>query len=200
LPDLSDPRVIELTQQILARPEYAGAKSQFAPDSIIQKILNWLTNWDGLHSSSPVLYWTVVVLCGFAMLALIAHIVWTISIAMRAPAPEAHTTITGSPARDLAAEAAALAAGGRYLDAAHHMMIASFRALGERAVIELRPDRSNRWIRAALRDSRLGADLTSELDRLVAETEHRWFGARENDAAIYSAWRTAFERVSTAAR
>jgi hypothetical protein len=190
--------VIELSQQILARPEYAGAKSQLARNSIIQKILEWLMNFFSLRFSSPLIYWTVFTLLGLVMLALIAHIVWTISIAMRAPVPETRTIAPG-PARDLAAEAAALAASGRYLEAAHHLMIASFRALGERAVIELRPDRSNRWIRAALRESHLSADLTSELDRLVADTEHRWFGARENDPAIYSEWRTAFERVSTAA-
>ncbi len=198
MPDLSDPAVIELTQQILARPEYADAKSHFARDAIIQKILEWLANLNGLRFSSPVLYWTVFAIIGLAMLALIAHIVWTISIAMRAPIPEARTT-TPAPARDLAAEAASLAANGRYLDAAHHLMIASFRALGERAVIELRPDRSNRWIRAALRDSHLSPELTSELDLLVAETEHRWFGERANDRSIYSKWRAAFERLSTPA-
>jgi hypothetical protein len=196
LPDLSDPRVIELTQQILARPEYADAKSPFARASIIQKIFDLLSNLDGLRLSSPFIYWSIFALIGLAMLALIAHVAWSISIAMRAPVPEARTIPPGA-ARDLAAEAAALATSGRYLDAAHHLMIASFRALAERAVIELRPDRSNRWIRAALRESRLNADLASELDRLVAETEHRWFGARENDPAIYSEWRAAFERVST---
>jgi hypothetical protein len=198
LPELSDPRVIELTQQILARPEYAGAKSPFARDSIIQKIMEWLANLDGLRFSSPVIYWTVFALIGLAMLALIAHIVWTISIAMRAPVPQARTTKL-APARDLAAEAAVLAASGRYLEAAHHLMIASFRALGERAVIELRPDRSNRWIRAALRESHLNANLVSELDRLVAETEHRWFSTRANDPAIYSEWCAAFQRISTPA-
>jgi hypothetical protein len=198
LPDLSDPRVIELTQQILARPEYADANSQFARDSIIRKILEWLSNLDGLRFSSPVLYWTFFVLIGLAMLALVAHIVWMISIAIRASSPEARL-ITSAPQRDLVAEAAALAASGRYLDAAHHLMIASFRTLGERAVIELRPDRSNRWIRTALRESPLSAQLTSQLDRLVAETEHRWFGARENDPAIYSEWRAAFDRLSTPA-
>ncbi len=198
MPDLSDPAVIELTQQILARPEFADAKSPLARDSIIQKIIEWLMNLNGLRFSSPVVYWTVFALIALAMLALIGHIVWTISIAMRAPVPEART-IAASPARDLAAEASSLATRGRYLEAAHHLMIASFRALGERAVIELRPDRSNRWIRAALRESRLSAELASELDRLVAETDYRWFGARENDQAIYSEWRAVFEQLSTAA-
>ena len=82
---------------------------------------------------------------------------------------------------DLAREAESLAASGRYLDAAHRLMLASFRTLAERSVIELRPDRSNRWIRAALRGSTLAENLAAELDALVERTERRWFGDRVRD-------------------
>ena len=92
-----------------------------------------------------------------------------------------------------------LAASGNFLEAAHNLMIASFRTLAERSVIELRPDRSNRWIRRALRDSQLNGELVGEIDRLVARTERQWFGDRENSPEIYSDWRSAFDQLSRAA-
>jgi hypothetical protein len=115
--------------------------------------------------------------------------------------------VVGARARrvlpDLAREAESLAASGRYLDAAHRLMLASFRTLAER-VIELRPDRSNRWIRAALRGSTLAENLAAEIDALVERTERRWFGDRArdpaNDPEIYARWRSAFEQLSSQAR
>jgi len=89
-----------------------------------------------------------------------------------------------------------LASNGSYLDAAHALMIASFRTLGERSVIELRPDRANRWIRGALRDSNLGRELSLNLENLIDQTERHWFGDRENDPAIYSQWRTAYSELT----
>jgi hypothetical protein len=105
---------------------------------------------------------------------------------------------------DLAREADARAASGRYLDAAHRLMLASFRTLAERSLIELRPDRSNSWIREALRGSTLGGSLAGEIDALVERTERRWFGDRTRDRMkdpeIYARWRSAFEQLSSQAR
>ena len=75
---------------------------------------------------------------------------------MTAPEPRHRSAHPNAKVPDLAREAESLAASGRYLDAAHRLMLASFRTLAERSLIELRPDRSNRWIRAALRGSTLG--------------------------------------------
>ena len=91
-----------------------------------------------------------------------------------------------------------LAASGRFLEAAHNLMIASFRTLAERSVIDLRPDRSNRWIRRALRDSQLNGNLVGEIDSLVMRTERLWFGDRENTPDIYSQWKAAFDQLSSA--
>jgi hypothetical protein len=76
-------------------------------------------------------------------------------------------------------------------------MLVCFRTLAERSVIELRPDRSNRWIRAALRGSTLAENLAAEIDALVERTERRWFGDRQNDPEIYARWRSTFEQLSS---
>jgi hypothetical protein len=88
-----------------------------------------------------------------------------------------------------------LAADGRYLEAAHRLMLASFRALAERSVIELRPDRPNRWIRTALLGSSLAEGLALEIGALIEQTERLWFGDRQNDPGVYARWRSTFERL-----
>src|SRR5262249_44982903 len=187
-----------LAQDILARSEFDQAK---APEPWIARLLHLFFDWLGkiefLHGHFPLLYWIVLIGLLLVLIALVAHIAWTILIALRAPEP-AEAIMMRPQVRDLAAEAESLAASGRYLEAAHRMMIASFRCLSDRAVIELRPDRSNLWIRGAIGSSRLNQGLAREIDTLVTRTEWRWFGDRRNDPAIYADWRSVFERLAGA--
>jgi biopolymer transport protein ExbB/TolQ len=202
---MSDDQVRDLAGKILARPEYAGAGGVHSKvESWLSRLFEWLlrglSSIEVLRNTSPLLYWVVVLAVAGVSVALIAHVIWTIWIAMTAPQPVSPARASGSNPTDLSREAEALAASGRYLDAAHRLMLASFRTLAERSVIELRPDRSNRWIRAALRGSTLAENLTAELDALVERTERRWFGDRKNDPEIYARWRTAYEQLSSQVR
>jgi hypothetical protein len=200
LSDISDSAVRELAQKILARPEYADARPSSTKSwllSMLRRLLGWLGGMGELRMSAPTLYWLMIGGLFLILAIMVAHIVWTISAALRAPEPPTRSA-SGARLRDHAAEAELLAASGSYLEAAHHLMIASFRTLAERSVIDLRPDRSNRWIRRALRDSKLNEGLVREIDRLVARTERHWFGDRENSPAIYSDWKSAFDQVSRA--
>ncbi|HKN02239.1 MAG TPA: hypothetical protein VJX23_17140 [Candidatus Binataceae bacterium] len=165
----------------------------------LQRIFGWFGNFQILHQSAPALYWLIVLGLLAVFAALVAHIVWMVSVALRAPEPPEPSMSRENP-RDLATEAESLAASGRYLEAAHGLMIASFRALAERSVIDLRPDRSNRWIRGAVRSSKLDENLAGEIDSLVERTERHWFGDRQNNPAIYAQWRSAFAHLSDAAR
>jgi hypothetical protein len=195
LPDLSDPAVHKLTAEILARPEYARATGR---DPILVRLLTWLLDKLGklevLRVEAPVLYWTIMAVIALVLAGIIAHLIWTLWVALSAPEPATERWEALSR-RDLAREAEALAADGRYLEAAHRLMLASFRALAERSVIELRPDRPNRWIRTALLRSPLAEGLALEIGALIEQTERLWFGDRQNDPGIYSRWRSTFERL-----
>lgn len=199
MPDPSDPSVRALAHRILERPEYAS----FQPDSFLERlfrrILEWLSQIEILRDTAPVLFWMIVAAIGIVIVALLAHIVWALAAALGAPEPGAKTAPRQKPRRDLKAEAEALAAAGSYLEAAHRLMLACFATLAERGLIELRPDRSNRWIRAALHRSGLPAGIAAEIDSLVEGTERRWFGKREDDPEIYLRWRSAFARLSAEA-
>ena len=199
--DLPDSRVRDLAHEILARPEYAAVRPLAIETwlySILHRLIDWLGNLGTLRVTAPGLYWLILIGLFLVFGVLVAHIVWSISAALRASEPPDRLASNGQ-LRDPAAEAEMLAASGNFLEAAHSLMIASFRTLAERSVIELRPDRSNRWIRRALRDSQLNGQLVGEIDSLVARTERQWFGDRENSPDIYSDWRSAFDQLSRAA-
>ncbi len=195
MPDLSDPAVRKLTAEILARPEYGQATGG---DSILVRLLSWLLDKLGqleiLRVKEPVIYWTILAVVALVLAGMTVHLIWTLWVALSAPEPAAQRW-EGSSRRDLAQEADALAADGRYLEAAHRLMLASFRALAERSVIELRPDRPNRWIRTALLRSSLAEGLALEIGALIEQTERLWFGDRRNDPGIYARWRSTFERL-----
>jgi hypothetical protein len=202
---MSDADVRALAGKILARPEYvhaSGKEAQLESSvyKFLERILHWFSQMELLRDNSPLLYWMIVIAISGLCVALIAHVTWTLWIAMTAPEPPAPSRAGAANVPDLAREAESLAAGGRYLDAAHRLMLASFRTLAERSLIELRPDRSNRWIRNALNGSPIGNQLAGEIDVLIERTEHRWFGDRSDDPEIYARWRAAFEQLSAQTR
>lgn len=198
--DASDAAVRDLAAQILSRPEYASARPSAADKwlhDLLQHIIDWLNQLLRLHGSAPGLYWMILAATFLIFALLVAHIAWTISIALRAPVPQPRAPFKQASI-DPVADAERMAAAGSYLDAAHALMIATFRTLAERFVIELRPDRSNRWIRRALQGSKLDQPLANRIVLLIERTERHWFGDRDNRREIYTDWRAAFDELSQA--
>jgi hypothetical protein len=193
LPDPSASAIRELARNILARGEYGSMNENPEP-----QWLDWLRRfiaWMGVtRANSPVLFWAVIAAMSIIVAAAIAQSVWSLRAALRAPAPPDRRFSAGEPP-DFFAEARQLAASGRFLEAGHRLMIASFAVLAERSVIELRPDRPNRWIRAALCDSALAEALAIEIGALVEQTERRWFGNRESEPDIYLHWLSVYQRL-----
>jgi hypothetical protein len=197
LHDLSDTAVRKLTAEILARSEFSSVAPK-APFWVewLRKLSRWLQKLQLLHDSAPILYWTVVGIAMSVSIGLVAHMIWTLRSAMSAQESSARELPGSSSAPDLVREARSLATTGNYLEAGHRLMIASFHALADGSIIELRPDRSNQWIRGAVWQSPLPRGLANDLDVMVVHTEHRWFGSRENDPEIYNQWLSLFERLA----
>ncbi len=196
--EVPDSMIRAMASEILARREFAAIhepNSWF--DQVLLRLLKWLGKFGTLRIHSPALYWCVVAACSLLVLTLVTRTIVSIARVMNAP-PRPEGFVSSSDVRDLAAESEALAAAGDHLGGAHLLMIASFHTHAARSMIELRPDRSNRWIRAALLKSSLDEKLTIEIAGLVERTEWRWFGDRRNDPAIYAQWRSAFDKLSIA--
>jgi hypothetical protein len=198
LHEVTDQAVRDLAHRILERPEFADVMRAERTQRWMQIVIDWVRQFATLRLRSPFVYWLIIAGALAIAAALIVNIVQSLTAALRAPEPAERPAGAKPAPPDLAAQAEALASSGRYLEAAHSLMIACFRAMAERSLLELRPDRSNRWIRAALYRSSLGAGLAAEFDRLIVATEQRWFGGRHNDPEIYLKWKSAFARLATA--
>ena len=107
MPDISDSAVRELAQKILARAEYADARPSSTDTwllSMMHRLFDWLGGLGGLRVTAPALYWLMIVGLFTVLAIMVAHIVWTISTALRAPEPPSRSP-SGATRRDHAAEA-----------------------------------------------------------------------------------------------
>lgn len=203
LPDpqlAGDARIRAITAEVLARDEYAKYRSVSAEG--LRKLLEWLRDafdWlPGLHTASPVLFWSVIALLALLNVLLITHIVWSVRSALRRSAVQELAEGPGA-APDFFAHAQRLASDGAYLEAAHRLLLATLAHAARARLLELRPDDGNRTVCRKLRASTLSPALKERLIELIARTEVSWFGARENSADLYAAWLDVYRRLQRGA-
>lgn len=196
-----DAEVKRLVGEVLARPEYARYRE--GSTRWLELFFEWLrslyASLGELADARPGLYLAITIGLLLVALLLVAHIAWTISTALRQTPGVGTTAVRGSGSRDFAAEAAALASRGSYLEAAHAMLLATLAYSAQARLLELRPEDGNRTIRAKLRRSGLPAPLQQRLIELIDRTEAGWFGARggatERSAELYSEWQDAYAKL-----
>ena len=189
----SDAQLRELAREILERDEYAQHRvdelAQFRIAQWIAEQLRALLGWiDGLRDVSPGLYWVFVAALAVLALALFAHMVWSLRVALRPPVIEA-TELAPQRSRDFRAEAEALAARGGYLEAARRYQLGCLQLLLERGVLELERADPNRILRSRLAAAPLPVGLRDTFRGLIDRLEAQWFRDRENDPELYRAWR-----------
>jgi hypothetical protein len=186
----SEEQVRELAVEILSRSPYAGWRQQPRLEWLhgllqaIERFFMWL---NALADTRPVLYAALMLVLLAAALGLIAHLVYTIRLALRAGTDTA-TVAPPSPLTRLAEDAAQLAAAGRYLDAAHHMQLAVIELLLQRGIVELSRSEPNRTLRERIRGATLPPHEQHELVRLLDTLERHWFRDRRADHSLYEAW------------
>jgi hypothetical protein len=199
----SDEAVRALAAEVLSRSEYASFRTLESESlrSFIQWLANLIDGIDALPTTNPALY--VLLLVGLLALAagLLAHVVWSVRVALAATAPlPPPRREAGAP--DLVAEAQALAGAARYLEAAHTLQIACLGAVLERGAIELARHEPNRTLRERLGEARLPEPERREFLQLLGRLETRWFRDRtpeEADRELFAAWRDLHRRLRGAA-
>jgi hypothetical protein len=191
-----DDRIRAITAEVLARDEYAKYRSLSAES--LRKFFEWVRDaldWlPGLHTTSPLLFWSVMALLALVNALLITHIVWSVRSALRRSAVQ---ELAEGPRKspDFLAQAEQLASRGAYLEAAHRLLLAALAHAARARVLELRPDDGNRTVCRKLRASSLPPALTQQLIELIGRTEASWFGARENGPELYAAWLDLYGRL-----
>ena len=194
----TDEQVRSAAIEILRRDPYARWRHADAAAAILEAIRRWLGGLNDwlltLSLRQPALYWLLI--GGLLLVAalLLVHVVWSVRVALSLPAPAAPRRAAGG-GPSLFAEAEALAAQGRHLEAAHRLQLATIEVLLTRRLIALSRFEPNRVLRSRLEGAALREPDRRALVALVDRLETRWFRDRTNDAALYGDWYALHRRL-----
>ena len=182
-----DAAIRTLAAEILRRSQYA----QWRATDWLRDALEWLAR---LARDHPPLYWTSFVALLAVAIVLLVHVTIAVRAALSVAAPS-ETGRGEAPGTSFVADATALAAAGRFLDAARRMQLAVIELLLRRRVVTLARSDPNRTLRARLREATLPAAERTELIALIDRVERCWFRDGAGDRALYDAWCRAHERL-----
>jgi hypothetical protein len=118
---------------------------------------------------------------------MIAHIVWSLRVAMRGSPPAATSPAPRAP-RDFTAEAERLAAVGDNLGACRALQLACLDLLLRGGTVELARHHGNATLRDRLRRSALAPSLRDDLIAAIDALERGWFRDRATSADLYADW------------
>jgi hypothetical protein len=202
LASVSDAHIQALAREILARDEYA--RFRVLEQEWLADWLSWLARLlEGLvrlRTESPWL-WALLLLGLLAVAALLlAHVLYSLRAALRAPVPSRPPRSPREPRLDREAED--LAVAGRFLDAAHAMHLACLRRLLDRGALKLARHDPNPVLRARIVRSTLPEREGGEFLALLDALETRWFRDRApaaDDRALFEAWRGLHQRLGASA-
>ncbi len=190
---LTDEKIRLLAQTILEREEYARFRPD--PDEIARwsKVFDWLRNFlewmDLQYERAPWIFWSILIAMALVAALLLAHLIWSLRIALRTPTAQRSLRVSVQE-QDLLAEAQRLAAQGRFLEAAHRIELAVIALLIERGVIELSRSDPNRILRKRMALAPVHESLRSDFVHLLNRLERQRFRDHEEDPALYEAWST----------
>ena len=197
--DLGDEQIRTLAAEILSRDEYfRPGIAEEAWRVVLARILGFFDFLDALRIASPLIYWAI--LCGLLLtsLLLLAHVVWTVRIALRMPRPQASDS--GRPSGPgFLEQAESLAREERFLEAARRVELAALELLLRRRVIELSRSDPGREFREQVRGSALPEAERSALISLQRRLEAGLFRENKADRSLYQAWLELHGRLENVA-
>ena len=195
-PSVTDEHVRALAKEILSRDPYDAWHGNENLLPWLERFNDWLQRWNhwvgGLSTPSQVL-----IIGGMLLVSvlLLAHVVYSVMAALRTRGPDAGP----APVDDrpgFAVEAEALAAQGRFLEAAHRLQLATIELLVGQRRLALSRFEANRVLRRRVREATLPLAERRALVELVDRLERGWFRDRAGDADLYGAWRALHTRLA----
>jgi len=196
---LSDEQIRTLAAEILSRDEYVRPGiSEEAWRAVLSRILGFFDFLEVLRISSPLLYWMIVAALLLTALAMLAHVVWTVRLALRMPGPEARERARPS-GPDFMEQAESLAREERFLEAARRVELGTLELLLRRRVIELSRSDPGRELREQVRGSALPEAERSSLISLQRRLEAGLFREHAADRSLYEAWLELHRRLESVA-
>ena len=198
MPPIDAARIAEAHQRLLADKSIQFDLVPFT----VEKPPPWLADLVKFLSSPAVKwsFWIVVGLAVLAILALILHHFWGIPLPWKrrkeAPAEDVESWQPAvEPARALLREADALAAQGRFDEAAHLLLFRSIEDIEARRPRLVRPALTSRDIAGA---PNIPPEPRSAFSTIVALVERSLFGGRALAEPDWRECRSAYERFAFA--
>ncbi len=195
-------RIREIAEEVIHRPDYELEPVVY-DFSWLEEIVRSLGRilrpvgdaFSALSGISPVLAWTITILLTLILIALVAHIVYTFRVALRARRPSAATLTnaaeTGDAPEAWERRARKAAAGGDYIGA--------LRALLRASLVRLEATRSRRMQRAATNREyvrRFARTPAVEPLRLLVELiDWKWYGQGVCTESDYQAGEAAHQQL-----
>jgi hypothetical protein len=187
-----DDAIREAARAVLARPEYARFRFAETIPDWVEALKRWIAEYAqwtrALADTSPVLFALFIGTLVLISALLLAHIVWSLRVAMRGRPGESGPSGGSAARRDFAEEAARLAARGDVLEACRALQLACLDLLIGRGALALARHDSNSTLRQRLRGSALPASLRDELIAAVDRLERSWFRDREPSVDLLALW------------
>jgi hypothetical protein len=196
---VTDEHVRALAKEILSRDPYGAWRSNEMVLPWLERINDWLQRWNHWVGGLPT--GTQLLIIGAMLLVsalLLTHVVWSVVVALRTRTP-AGASRPADERPGFAAEAEALAAQGRFLEAAHRLQLATIELLVSQRRLALSRFEANRVLRRRVREASLPIAERRALVALVDRLERGWFRDRAGDADLYGAWRTLHARLAESA-
>jgi hypothetical protein len=195
---ITDEHVRSVAKQILSHAPYSAWRGNEMILPWLERFNEWLRQWNDWVGSLPA-FTQVVIIGGMMLVAslLLAHVVWSVMVALRTKAPP--PAATSGRRAGVRAEAEALAAQGRFLEAAHRLQLATIELLVSQRRLALSRFEANRVLRRRVREASLPVHEGRTLLDLVDRLERGWFRDRAGDAELYGAWRDLHARLARGA-
>ncbi len=196
---LHDEEIRSLAAEILSREEYfRPGLAEEAWRAVLTRIFGFFDFLDALRIASPFLYWAILFGLLLTALLLLAHVVWTVRIALRMPRPQAGES--GRPSGPgFLEQAESLAREERYLEAARRVELGTLELLLRRRVIALSRSDPGRELREKVRGSALPEAERNALISLQRRLEAGLFREHRADRSLYQAWLELHRRLENVA-
>ena len=192
---LSDEEIRSLAAEILSREEYfRPGLAEEAWRALLAKILGFFDFLEALRIASPIVYWAILIGLLLTSLLLLAHVAWTVRIALRMPRPQAKES-GGPVGPGFLEQAESLAREERYLEAARRVELGTLELLLRRRLIALSRSDPGRELREQVRRSALPEAERSALISLQRQLEAGLFREHQADRSLYQAWLELHHRL-----
>ncbi|MBI2568878.1 MAG: DUF4129 domain-containing protein [Candidatus Schekmanbacteria bacterium] len=198
-------------EAVFSDPTYpvdAFSRRARGSDELVRRIFETLSGWfnsftnfvQEVHAAAPTLYWALTTVLLIVLIALIAHIAWTVREAFRGMQYRTPVAESGSQPRErlqscdeLRRQAKQSAARGALEEGGHLLLLALLALIEEARVLDVAAGTTTREVVARLQDRREYPPDVASFARVV---ERAWYGAGRVSQGEFDSFEVLLGRIA----